>query len=154
MEILSEITIQFLNALAQFAGFVALRAGDALSGMVDAFILLFPPLFVAILFIFAFGRLLKTKAEGEQVVAQGVVFGLIGTTIALLYTKSGNSIIESLLPHAILILGVLFQLMGRMNKKWDVPIESHAALSGASAAAFCFLFGVLYFDSIKLPGDQ
>lgn len=121
------------------------------SASILAAIILFFPLTVGIAFTAAVVWLLKSNIDAQATILYGTVFSIFGLSVAYIYTKPGTDILAEILPPAIAGVIVLFQLLGRLNPKWDIPLESHASLVGATAGVFCFIFGSIYFEAAPLP---
>jgi hypothetical protein len=118
--------------------------GVSLDGLVKAVAIFVFPITLGLIFIWILAKFLGAKGD-RGVIAQGIVFGLIGVVIALLYVASPGDTFSGLLPQLIILLAFVFQLAGRLKPDWKVPIEDIPSVAGAATAAFCFLISVVIF---------
>lgn len=129
------------------------EVGDGFAEFFQALVILSFPMVVGVVFIAILARLFKADTDFLPLVGHGIVFGLLGMIVGLLFVFGGPNSISAFLPHFIIGAGFLFQLMGRLNKNWDVPVESVPSIAGAATGAFCFLFAVLYFGGMDISRD-
>lgn len=131
----------FLNALW-------LNIQNSLIASFQATVLIFFPLASGVFFTFIFVKLLKSEVDYISLIMHGLVFSVFGLTVAYLYVGPDIGATAQILPAAIGATVVIFQMLGRLNPNWGVPLESHASLAGATAGVFCFLFGSVYFNAL------
>lgn len=122
----------------------------SLSATILAAVVLFFPLLAGVAFTAAVVKLLKADVDIKATALYGIVFGVFGLSVAYISTMSQADILAKVIPPAIAGVIVLFQLLGRLNPKWDVPLETQASLVGATAGVFCFIFGSIYFQAAPL----
>jgi hypothetical protein len=120
-------------------------------GILIAVFQIAPPVLVTVLIVWIFSKLMKVD-DDASIILYGSAFGFIGLIIAYLYSDRGQSFISGLLPQFIAAITLAFQLVGRMKSGWKVPIESQATVIAAAATAFCFLFGSIYFETLRSGG--
>jgi hypothetical protein len=116
----------------------------SLNGLAKAVAIFVFPISLGLVFIWVLAKFLGANGD-SGVIAQGIVFGLVGVVIALLYVASPGDTFSGLLPQLIILLAFVFQLAGRLKPDWRVPIEDIPSVAGAATAAFCFLISVVIF---------
>jgi hypothetical protein len=138
----------------QFCDAALAGLGQSALATIIAVLQIGPPIVTTIVVVFLFARLMKVDSEGENILLHGSTFGFIGLIVAYLYAGRNESIISDFLPHFIAAAALAFQLVGRLKDDWNVPIESQSTVAAAAATAFCFLFGSVYFESIRPEPDN
>lgn len=127
---------------------------EALNAGLRAALVLVVPLLFAVMILFAliwlFSKSFENELEAKTAIGHGLVFGLLGLALSFLFLLSKESF-QGFLPHFVLALTLLFQLLGRLKKdSWNVPIESLPSLVGATTGLAMFLFGVLFLSSSQM----
>lgn len=90
----------------------------------------------------------RTSPLIGMVVLYGVMFGTLGALVGLLFSISSRGSFESYVPHIILVLTVIFQLMGRLKGDWSPPLRTLPTIIGTTTAAFVFVFTILYLHEL------
>lgn len=129
-----------MDGVATFLFFVGEGFGRSL-------IVLVLPLALSVFSLYVISKALKEKFFESEVIGHGLVFGILGLAVAYLYVAGGDGF-TSLLPHLIVAITVIFQLLGNMMKQLESPLASRATLVAAATGAFMFLFGTGYFESL------
>ena len=97
--------------------------------------------------------MLKADVDAISLTLHGLVFSVFGLAVSYLHVDPAIGSTAQILPAAIAATVVIFQMLGRLNPHWGVPLESHASLAGATAGVFCFLFGSIYFEALLISKD-
>ena len=108
---------------------------------------LLPPLLLSVIVLYLLSRSIKEPFFRSEAVGHGLVFGIVGLAVAYLFI-SRDTTFSDILPHTIVVITILFQLLGRTLERAQVPLKSRATMVAIATGAFMFLFGVLYFENL------
>lgn len=80
----------------------------------------------------------------------GTMFGILGALVGVLFSISDRGGFESYVPHVIVVVTAVFQLLGRLRRDWNPPLKSVPTMIGTMTACFVFLFTILYLHEMGL----
>lgn len=139
--------------MKEYIGAFLLLLENSFTAFIGAVIILCFPLAAGIAITAIIARLVKAEAETKSLILYGFIFSVFGLAVAYLYSENKSDTFSQILPPSIGAVVIIFQMLGRLNPKWDVPLDTQASLTGATAGVFCFIFGSIYFDFARVGED-
>ncbi len=88
--------------------------------------------------------------RARMMMLYGTMFGILGALVGVLFSISERGGFESYVPHVIVVITALFQLLGRLKRDWSPPLQSVPTIVGTMTACFVFLFTILYLHEMGL----
>lgn len=107
---------------------------------------LFLPLIVCCFILSAAIGFFVAEGESRQsAMLQLFYTAIVGSGVAYIEVELSKDFIKAVLPSAITVLIVLFQLIGRMRPDFKPPFNTQLAYSAAALGIIAFIVSAQYF---------